>query len=70
MMLQLGDNGVVSSVDEEELVYVDKKELEQLISSYRQLEEENEQLKQTIECLEADKMELQQYIKRIQGDVE
>lgn len=31
---------------------------------------ENEQLKQSIKCLEADKMELQQYIKRIQGDVE
>ena len=31
---------------------------------------ENEQLKHSIECLEADKMELQQYIKRIQGDVE
>ena len=32
--------------------------------------EENEQLKHSIKCLEADKMELQQYIKRMQGDVE
>ena len=31
---------------------------------------ENEQLKHSIKCLEADKMELQQYIKRMQGDVE
>ncbi len=46
MMLQVGDDGVVSSVDEEELVYADKKELEQFIESYKQLEKENEQLKQ------------------------
>lgn len=36
----------------------------------RELQEEIEQLKHSIKCLEADKMELQQYIKRIQGDVE
>ena len=35
-----------------------------------ELAEENEQLKHSIKCLEADKMELQQYIKRMQGDVE
>ena len=46
MMLQLGDDGVVTSVNEEELVYVDKNELEQLIENYQQLEKENEQLKQ------------------------
>ena len=34
------------------------------------LKKENEQLKHSIKCLEADKMELQQYIKRMQGDVE
>ena len=38
--------------------------------AYIDLEKENEQLKSTIKCLEADKMELQQYIKRMQGDVE
>ena len=38
MMLQVGDDGVVTSVNEEELVYVDKKELEQFINSYKQLE--------------------------------
>ena len=48
MMFRLGDDGVVSSVNEEELVYVDKKELEEFIDSYQQLEKENEQLKQVI----------------------
>ena len=46
MILRLGDDGVVSSVDEEELVYTDKKELEQFIESYKQLEKENEELKE------------------------
>ena len=41
MMLQIGDDGVVSSVDEENLIYVDKNELEQFIESYQKLEEEN-----------------------------
>ena len=36
----------------------------------KEIREENEQLKHSIKCLEADKMELQQYIKRMQGDVE
>ena len=45
MMLQIGDDGVVSSVNEENLIYVDKNELEQFIESYRELEKENEQLK-------------------------
>ena len=35
-----------------------------------ELWEENERLKNSIKCLEADKMELQQYIKRMQGDGE
>ena len=48
MMLQLGDDGVVTSVNEEELVYVDKNELEQLIENYQQLEKENEQLKKEL----------------------
>lgn len=34
----------------------------------KELEKENEELKHSIKCLEADKMELQQYIKRMQGD--
>ncbi len=46
MMLQIGDDGVVSSVDEENLIYVDKNELEQFIESYQELEKENKQLKQ------------------------
>lgn len=46
MMLQVGDDGVVTSVNEEELVYVDKMELEQLIESYQQLENDNEELKE------------------------
>ena len=44
-MLQIEDDGVVSSVDEENLIYVDKNELEQFIESYQELEKENEQLK-------------------------
>lgn len=44
MMLQVGDDGVVTSVNEEELVYVDKMELEQLIESYQQLEKDNKEL--------------------------
>ena len=45
-MLQVGDDGVVTSVNEEELVYVDKMELEQLIESYQQLENDNKELKE------------------------
>ena len=40
------DDGVVSKVNEEELVYVDKKELEELIDRHDYLKKENEQLKQ------------------------
>jgi len=47
MMLELGDDGTVTSVNEEELVYVDKNELEEFVNSYHQLEKENEQLKQS-----------------------
>ena len=47
-MLQIGDDGVVSSVDEENLIYVDKNELEQFIESYQELEKENEQLKKEL----------------------
>ena len=52
MMLQIGDDGVVSSVDEENLIYVDKNELEQFIESYQELEKENEKLKKQLETLE------------------
>ena len=47
MMFQVGDDGVVSSVNEEDLIYVDKNELDQFVESYHKLEKENEQLKQT-----------------------
>ena len=43
---------------------------ETICNKLNELAEENEQLKHSIKCLEADKMELQQYIKRMQGDVE
>ena len=52
MMLQIGDDGAVSKVDEEELIYVDKKELEELIERYTHLEEENEQLRKQIQNYE------------------
>ena len=48
MMLQVGDDGVVSSVNEEDLIYVDKNELEQFVESYHQLEKENKKLKQLL----------------------
>ena len=63
MMLQVGDDGVVTSVNEEELVYVDKNELEQLIENYQQLEKENEQLKNHIQ-------ELQNHLKRLENENE
>lgn len=43
-----------------------KHQQEQKMKFYNEIE----QLKHSIKCLEADKMELQQYIKRMQGDVE
>ena len=55
MMFQLGDDGVVSSVDEENLIYVDKNELDELIDKYNNLQEENEQLK-------SENQELKQYL--------
>ena len=46
MILQLGDDGVVSKVNEDDLIYVDKNELDELIDRYNHLKEENEQLNQ------------------------
>ena len=46
MMLELGDDGVVSKVDEENLVYVDEKELEELVDRHNQLRAENDDLTQ------------------------
>ena len=48
MILKMNDNGVISSVDEENLTYVDKNELKQFIESYQELEKENKQLKSTM----------------------
>lgn len=53
MMFQVGDDGVVSSVNEEDLIYVDKNELDKFVESYHELEKENEELKSTIKKLEA-----------------
>ena len=41
MLLKMGEDGVLSQVDEDDLVYVSEKELEDLIK-------ENEQLKQSL----------------------
>ena len=46
MMLQLNDDGVFSAVNEENLIYVDENELDELIDRCNCLKEENEQLKQ------------------------
>ena len=65
MMLQIGDDGVVSAVNEEDLIYVDKKELGRLIESYQQLEKENEHIKITIKTMmENERTELGQSVLR------
>lgn len=51
MMLQVGDGGVVSAVNEDNLIYIDENELDELIDRYNCLKEENEQLKETIEFI-------------------
>lgn len=51
MMFQVGDDGVVSSVNEEDLIYVDKNELDKFVESYHKLEKENEKLKSEIKDL-------------------
>ena len=53
MMFQVGDDGVVSSVNEEDLIYVDKNELDKFVESYHKLEKENERLKQENEWLKS-----------------
>ena len=45
MMLRVGDDGVVSKVNEEDIVYIERKELEELTNEYNALVDENEQLK-------------------------
>lgn len=47
-----------------------RNKVEELSKENKKLKQENEQLKHSIKCLEADKMELQQYIKRMQGGME
>ena len=58
MMLQIGDDGVVSSIDEETLIYVDKNELEQLIENYQKLDEENKIFREFIELNDFDADEI------------
>lgn len=58
MRLQIGDDGVVSSVDEENLIYVDKNELEQFIESYQELKEENKIFRTFIELNDFDADEI------------
>ncbi len=71
MMLQLGDDGVVSSVNEEDLIYVDKNELEQFVDSYNKLEKENEKLKQQVKQLQHwNKCLAEKRHNELKGDVE
>ena len=58
MMLKIGDDGVVSSIDEETLIYVDKNELEQLIENYQKLDEENKIFRECIELNDFDADEI------------
>lgn len=51
MMLQVGDDGVVSAVNEDDLIYVDKNELDELVDRYNRLKEENEHIKTTIKTM-------------------
>ena len=57
-MFTIGDGGVVSSVDEENLIYVDKNELEQFIESYQKLEEGNKIFREFIELNDFDADEI------------
>lgn len=63
-------NNQLAYIDLEKENEVCKEAYNEIKSNAIHLKEENEQLKHSIKCLEADKMELQQYIKRMQGDVE
>lgn len=58
MMFQVDDDGVVSSVNEEDLIYVDKNELEQFVGNYDKLKKENEQLKQCLNVAKNDEKQL------------
>ena len=51
MMLQIGDDGVVSKVDAEELIYVDKNELDAFVEEYNHLKEEKEQQQKSFDGL-------------------
>lgn len=51
MMLQLGDDGVLRKADEENLISVDEKELDELIDKANELLEENQHIKQTIKTM-------------------
>ena len=45
MMLELDDEGVVREVNEEDLIYVDKKAFDEFVEEYNHLKKENEELK-------------------------
>ena len=51
MILQLGDDGVVSKVNEDDLIYVDKKELDEFVEEYNRLKEEKEQQQKSFDGL-------------------
>lgn len=69
MMLQLDDDGVVSKVDEEDLIYVDKKELDEFIEEYNHLKKENEQLKEFKEQSEIKVTEKQSHIIHLESKI-
>ena len=51
MMLQVGDGGVVSAVNEDDLIYVDKNELDAFVEEYNHLKEEKEQQQKSFDGL-------------------
>lgn len=51
MILQVGDDGVVSEVNEDDLIYVDKNELDAFVEEYNHLKEEKEQQQKSFDEL-------------------
>ena len=65
MMLQLNDDGVFESANEENLITVDENELDALIDKANKTLEENEQLKKENEQLKKEIERLKQAIRTL-----
>lgn len=61
MWLQLNDDGVVEKVDEEHLITVDERELDEFIEKYKKLEKENQELKMLFKQSETKLQKIREY---------